>query len=363
MTLTLTSSSSLRSRDLRRRECLRGTIGHRFRRTVADGGRGDAGGVDGMITHSGSATLDARGRGHERRGTLSGTAEVYDPDNCSWPVTAPDGRARGRWCHRPNRPLVRRAGDPESGTWSATGGMAGFRQQSRRGGDAGWHRAGGGGDNVPGGDNPIPLASAELYDLETGTWSTTGNMVEARIAPTATLLSDGTVPPMGGNGGPDSVLLTSAQLYDPTTGSWAASGGLIEDRIAHTATLLSDGTELVAGGSGFGTGQLASAELYDPTTDSGPPPGMINALLRSATLLPDGTVLAAGGSDLSGENISASAELYDPTTGLWTAGASMAAARSGYTARCWRMAPCLWRAGDSNGSLVSAELYDPGAGS
>ena len=47
MTLTLTSSSSLRSRDLRRRECLRGTIGHRFRRTVADGGRGDAGGVDG----------------------------------------------------------------------------------------------------------------------------------------------------------------------------------------------------------------------------------------------------------------------------------------------------------------------------
>ena len=170
-------------------------------------------------------------------------------------------------------------------------------------------------------------------------------MVEARIAPTATLLSDGTVTLMGGNGGPDSVLLTSAQLYDPTTGSWAATGGLIEDRIAHTATLLSDGTVLVAGGSGFGTGQLASAELYDPTTDSWTATGgMINALLRSATLLPDGTVLAAGGSDLSGENISASAELYDPTTGLWTAARAWPRRGAATRQRCWRMAPCLWRA-------------------
>jgi hypothetical protein len=57
-------------------------------------------------------------------------------------------------------------------------------------------------------------------------------------------------------------LLASAELYDPGTGSWTATATMTVARAAHTATLLHDGRVLVAGGEGGGT----SAELYDPGT-------------------------------------------------------------------------------------------------
>lgn len=318
--------------------------------------------------------------GTTAEGTYSGTAEVYDPATGEW--TATGSLIEARAGHTASlladgRVLVAGGGmdrigdssaelyDPASGTWTATGAMAGFRS-----GHVAVLLPDGtvlvvGGDNVPGGDCPVPLASAELYDPETGTWSATGDMVEARIAHTATLLSNDTVLVVGGLGVVDCAPVTAAavELYDPDTGSWTATGSLREDRSNHTATLLSDGTVLVAGGSG-GTGQLGSAELYDPATGSWTAAGSMNeALFRSATLLPDGTVLAAGGSNVSGEGISASAELYDPTTGSWTLTASMGAARSGHTATLLADGTVLVAGGnDETGALTSAELYRPGSG-
>jgi hypothetical protein len=58
-------------------------------------------------------------------------------------------------------------------------------------------------------------------------------------------------------------VLASAELYDPATNTWSAAGSLAIARYVHTATLLPSGKVLVAGGSD-GTVALASAELYLP---------------------------------------------------------------------------------------------------
>ena len=62
--------------------------------------------------------------------------------------------------------------------------------------------------------------------------------------------------------------LASAELYDRGTGTWTAAPNMDTPRADQTATLLPDGRVLVAGGAsvidGTATPAMASAELYDP---------------------------------------------------------------------------------------------------
>jgi Galactose oxidase, central domain len=73
-------------------------------------------------------------------------------------------------------------------------------------------------------------------------------MTTVRAGHTATLLSGRQVLVAGGETA--SGQLASAELYDPATGSWSATGSMNTARGQHTATLLSDGHVLVAGGLG-----------------------------------------------------------------------------------------------------------------
>ena len=71
-------------------------------------------------------------------------------------------------------------------------------------------------------------------------------------------------------------VLASAELYDPASGTWTTTGSLTTAREYHTATLLPNGQVLVAGGY-TSSGVTNSAELYGPpptvvmnTDDNGP---------------------------------------------------------------------------------------------
>jgi N-acetylneuraminic acid mutarotase len=245
--------------------------------------------------------------------------------------------------------------DPGTGSWTTTGSL----YEARTGHSAtllpdGKVLVAGGMNDEPNVNHPS-LASAELYDPGTGSWTTTGSMGTRRAGGPATLLPDGKVLLVGGDDyGSDT--LASAELYDPGTGTWAGTGSMYEVRAGHSATLLRDGRVLVAGGvdTVVYAGAVASAELYDPSTGSWTTAGSMVTPRRghSATLLPDGSVLVAGGTD------GTSAELYDPGTGAWTATASMVG--GGFSAVLLRDGRVLVVGGGD--SSAEAELYDPGSG-
>jgi N-acetylneuraminic acid mutarotase len=262
---------------------------------------------------------------------------------------------------------------PSSRSWTATGGMLAARSDLTATPLSDGRVLVAGGQGA--GDATLaytPLASAELYDLTSGSWTPTGNMIEARASHTATALADGRVLVAGGLNA-SSGSLASAELYDPATGRWTPTGNMIEARASHTATLLPDGSVLVAGGVAMGSDGdilLASAELYDPNTGSWTASGsmMEPRYFHTATALADGRVLVAGGLNLGSSSKSlASAELYDPRSGSWTAAGDMIQARYWHTAALLVDGKVLIAGGESDigigNRLASAELYDPSTGS
>ena len=97
-------------------------------------------------------------------------------------------------------------------------------------------------------------------------FSSTGSMVAARSAHTATLLNTGKVLVVGGSD-PTGIPLASAELYDPGTGIFSSTGGLTTARAHFAATLLPSGKVLVTGGIDASGNPLQTAEVYDPAPE------------------------------------------------------------------------------------------------
>jgi N-acetylneuraminic acid mutarotase len=137
-------------------------------------------------------------------------------------------------------------------------------------------------------------------------------MATARVIPTLTQLASGGLLVVGGA---DVTFnsIASAELYDPVSDSWSSAHSMAIARNSHTATLLSSGQVLVAGGLGSST-TFASAELYDPPSNAwiSASPMQTARRLHTATPLNSGAVLVAGGYDSSNDSL-ASTELYSPS--------------------------------------------------
>lgn len=184
-------------------------------------------------------------------------------------------------------------------------------------------------------------------------WRKTSALATARLGHTATVLRDGRVLVVGGETASQS-MLASTELFDPSTETWTEGPKLPSPRSNHVALLLNDGRVLVAGGgkstpTGQPMGEKVTAEslLFDPATNTFAPTGAL-AEGRShlqAVLLASGKVLVAGGGTSAQSSPAdchnapycgpfavptAKAETFDPTTGAWANAGEMTTARNSF---------------------------------
>jgi hypothetical protein len=209
------------------------------------------------------------------------------------------------------------------------------------------------------------LATAELFDPATGTWSPTGALTYARVAPATATLADGRILVVGSRwtatGWPVEVgfgAFGSAEIYDPASGRFSQTGGLPDiDRAAleaqgapganpipggdpevdyvGTLVALDDGGAVLVGyaQSWKHQGDITRSFRYDPTTGTwseigqtyiviGEPspvmltnPGAPDLTRAAVARLSDGSVLIAE----SSRNLpTQSVHRYDPATTTWS---------------------------------------------
>jgi N-acetylneuraminic acid mutarotase len=310
-------------------------------------------------------------------GTLTSTAEIYDPGTGQWAPTGTLNNAReafGQPSVLPNGDVLVAGGhdvnvndyataelyDPATNQWTLTGSLNTARRYPVQ------VELANGEVLVATGSSGPPtctryLSSAELYNPATGQWTYTGSTLVPRESATAIRLADGRVLLAGGyNGGGSACTDTDpvdTEIYDPATGQWSFAGNLPHGWLGGSMVLLPDHRVIMVDGWQHGSGNFAEAVIFDPATNQWSE-AAAPSLPRSGaatTLLPDGKVLVSQGGQLQ-------SEIYDPAANTWSLDATALDANNGGQTFLLPNGKVLLAGGDtSTGPSTTAELYAPAA--
>ena len=226
-------------------------------------------------------------------------------------------------------------------------------------------------------DAPGPVVPDGTGPAIAAGWLPAGTMHDRRALATATLLQDGRVLVIGGYAGSSLDGLASAEIWDPATRTFTPTGSMERPRVGHAATLLNDGRVLVVGGQDRSVGKDLDTEVWDPATGTFEVVGTMPALPSgiTATTLLDGRVLIVG-SDVclvprvprpSGNvglpvcrGSTASTRLWSPD-GSWVVGPPLNEQRSWHTATRLPDGRVVLIGNPSWGvdTPESTEVYDP----
>ena len=255
------------------------------------------------------------------------SAELYNPSTGHWKSTGSMTQPR---CHHsatllPNGEVLVAGGvdslnnspdtmgtaelyNPSTGTWQTTGSLNISRASQAALLENGQVLVAGGYNTSNG--TTTGLASAELYDPSTGSWSPTASMRLKLYSPTTPVLLPNN----------DVLIGNDVQFYNPGTGTWINTGPLPIPQLTgrpNQASPLQNGNALGSGTlctySGCGHKPTVYCYLYTTSTNTWSRTGNMNwpRFDHSSTLLPNGQVLVAGGY-YSNRIPTSTAELYTP---------------------------------------------------
>lgn len=289
------------------------------------------------------------------------SAELYDPVTQTWSVTGSmpnrhlyasaellaDGRVlvAGGYDETYQETAKAELYNPSTGTWTAAASMSAAR------GEPFLTRLPSGSVLVAGGSNngASALTTTAIYDPANNAWTASGSMTQSLAGPVGVRLGDRIL--LVGGSGSGAV----AELYNIDTGIFSSVAAPTGNYAAETITKLSNGLVLIAGGSQ----NPSNPQVYNPTTNTWTRTGATSYVRGSATATPlnDGRVLIVGSSQSAAAKTS---ELYDPTWGTWVPAPDLSVGRmGGHTATLLANGKVLIAGGGSGVLQRSVELLNP----